>query len=1032
MKIFRAEHKGLRELTARALMFCLVFELILPVFLNADEMPRKGYFRPISVKLSKPVSLQDCYFCVSEDDTAVTVESSDPVMPEKQEKIVYSNCGQNQVAVEKIGISADDVACETPEIKDTQDFSISANDVAVEASAPVAYQLHLPEPQKVVESESIGPDDVAIESSANEVKFNEPQIIKTPPAQIIQYARNFWDEADNQLDKRNISISGTKTFEMKKADVSGDVGHFSTENYDSIPGFHLDQSLHLEIDGNITENSTVHAVLDDKDDEDRRFTVNIDGPAWKFVMGDFPLALEGTEFTLFRKEVRGIMAQGSLHEKFKSIFLFSQSKGQARREQFRGAGQQQEFRLQGSPVVQNSERVSVDGKMLTRGSDYLVDYEDGLVKFLPHILPIEVTQWIVIEYEVSDKNLAFSRNLFGTRQIFEYSKNRQLGLSWLREVDDSTPKAGENASGTATPMQHDILGADINWKINQNVAVSGETAVSYLDPNKNSEQAPGDKCLTGHASKLSINGNTSKASGDLTFKRIDKDFKVVGREGGVTELGERGLVNDILSGRAKFEYRFADSLKFFASGEKSETNLSDDPAVSSIDFTDKNAGFVYKSASLGRLEIRGGRQQDKETSPSLRSDIVRKTATAVWDRRFGKINAQAKMQNTAYDDTVNLSSDSAVLEMGVNLGAEADKTFSWNVGVSRITVQDELAPDDLRSETRNYNLDLNYEPNRVFNARGLFQWRREDDFYANSRSDTEIADSQFRYEPTRDLRTQLKYKIENTSKVLRDPTLDPEKYILPPSLPNSEKNKQEIVSTFENPVQKTTANFLTDYRINRYLQAYFDWRRRELIDQATDKKVASNDRKSYELRYTPLEKMLVTTEYEVGVNRTINPDTELNDYLKSIQVRHEFYEGCFFDATYEERDEDEKFTDANDTHTKSTILGFQRKFNRWASLELGLQHNDIEAKEPSTEWEKRMAVILTPFSRSQRYKFFINHKDISAAKSGTHYEGGLNFSQFIGTDTIIDGEFKKVHSSPGLNGNGYDAVVFNAKMVVTF
>jgi len=122
----------------------------------------------------------------------------------------------------------------------------------------------------------------------------------------------------------------------------------------------------------------------------------------------------------------------------------------------------------------------------------------------------------------------------------------------------------------------------------------------------------------------------------------------------------------------------------------------------------------------------------------------------------------------------------------------------------------------------------------------------------------------------------------------------------------------------------------------------------------------------------------------------------------------------------------------NDSHTRSKILGFQRNFNQWASMELGLQHNIVDSSEPKTEWEKRLAVILTPFSRNQRYKFFINHKDISAEKSGTHYEGGLNFSQFIGTDTIIDGEFKKVHSSEGFSGSGYDAVVLNAKMVVTF
>jgi hypothetical protein len=830
----------------------------------------------------------------------------------------------------------------------------------------------------------------------------------TPPAQIVQYAKNFWDEADQEIKERNIRISGTKSFEMKKADVTGDVGHFSTENYDSIPGFKLDQSLHLEIDGNITENSTVHAVLDDKDDEDRRFTINVNGPVWKFVMGDFPLALEDTEFSLFRKEVRGIMAQGSFHERFKSVFLFSQSKGQARREQFRGAGQQQEFRMQASPIVQDSEKVIVDGRQLVRGTDYFIDYEDGVIKFLPHILPIEITRWIVVEYEVSDKSLAFTRNLFGTRQVYTHEPGRQLGFTWLREVDSTTAKSGTNASSTATPMQHDVVSADTLWRINQSLSLTAETAVSRLDPNRNSDATAQDKGMVGNASRFGLIGKTSRADGELAYRRIDSKFKVVGREGGVLELGERGLVNDIMSGRARLTYKFTGVMTGFADGEKSETNLSDDPTLQAVRYNDFNTGMIWTAENTGRVEVRGGRQHDRESGPARRADLVRDTSAAVWDRKYGKLNTQTKLNRTEYRDSINLASDSEVVEMNFTLGAKADETFSWNAGLSRITVDDELVTDNYRSETRNYNLDVSYEPNRVFNARGLFQWRREDDFLANSRSATEIADSQIRYEPGRDLRTQLKYKIENTSKVIRDPSLDPQKYILPPSLPNSDK-EEEVVTRFENPVQKTTANFITDYRVNRYLQAYFDWRRRDLDDQATNTRVSTNDRKNCELRYTPMEKLMLTTEYEVGLNRNLDPQTELRDSIKSIQLRNEFYEGYIFDATYEEKDENDIYINTNDVFTRSKILGMQRTFNRRASMELALQHNIVDSSDPRKEWEKRLAVLLTPFTRNQRYKFFLNHKDISSRLSGTHYEGGVNFSQFIGTDTIIDGEIKKVH-----------------------
>ena len=71
--------------------------------------------------------------------------------------------------------------------------------------------------------------------------------------------------------------------------------------------------------------------LDDVEDEDRKFTVNIEGSRWRFVLGDFPLALEGSKFALFNKEVRGVLAEGHMHDKITSIFLYAQSKGLSRR-----------------------------------------------------------------------------------------------------------------------------------------------------------------------------------------------------------------------------------------------------------------------------------------------------------------------------------------------------------------------------------------------------------------------------------------------------------------------------------------------------------------------------------------------------------------------------------------------------------------------------------------------------------------------------------------------------------------------------
>jgi len=840
------------------------------------------------------------------------------------------------------------------------------------------------------------------------------------------------EEAETSEDEKKLNISGTKTFEMKKSQVKGDIGHFSTENFDSIPGFHLDQSLHLEIDGNINRSTKVNAVLDDKDDEERRFTVNIEGKVWNFTLGDFPLSIKDTEFTLFRKELRGILAVGNLNERLETSFLYSRSKGAARREQFRGAGQQQEFRLSGRPVVQNSEKVTVDGKLLNRGTDYLIDYEDGVLKFMPKLLPIEITSWIVVEYEVSDSKLAFKRNLMGSRVVYKFPHKGRMGFTFLREADDTTPNSSDSASGTVRPMEHQIWETDGEWKINDRFTLAGENSISIYDPNRNAETAKQDLKLKDSANKLSLIGKTEKVDADITRRFVGKDFRLIGRSDGVTELGERGLVRDILKENGRITYSFTPNWSAFAGLENSRTNLSNDPSLSAIDFKDKLIGLTWKYMPKSQLETRFERQEDRETKNVILSDRDKNVGTLVWDHDFGPVFTQTKIEQTKYEDWVNSASGSRVLHAGLNLGSDKNKKFTWSLAGSHLSVNDGLMKNDLRSQTRNYSIDMNYDPNRVFNARGIFQWRREKDYLVQITQNDEVADSRIQYRPNPDIRSVLKYKVENTTKVVRDPNLDPAKYIKPPSLPVEKKDQEEVVGRFENPVQKRTANFSTSYRLGEKGETNFDWKRRDLKDRHTCEILSFNDRKIYEFRYTPVKKWRFTTEYENGVSRNLSPKNELKDDVKRIALSNEFREGYIVESKYERRKEDDVYVNDNDRLTTSKALDFQRIFSQFAMLEMGLQRNVIEFKQPSREWEKRAALTITPSAKSQRYKFFVNHKNIEAQKAGSHFEGGLNFSQFVGTDTIIDGEIKKVKSSAGINGNGYNGMAANAKMVITF
>jgi len=218
MKPFTAESGRWRIAVMRLVLFCLVFNVIFPQPVAGLEV----------LQGTKPATL-------------------DPVLLKKIRSVVTPKLVQAQTktaaaasasASATNGVAKGKPAKNIANVELALQTSTASAAIAADTSAEDEWEDFLCEDSEAVEFEDqeISADSVALGPLAPKpLNFSAPKRIKTPPAQVLQYAKNFWDEADHQIEKRNINISGTKTFEMKQAEISGDVGHFSTENYDSYP-----------------------------------------------------------------------------------------------------------------------------------------------------------------------------------------------------------------------------------------------------------------------------------------------------------------------------------------------------------------------------------------------------------------------------------------------------------------------------------------------------------------------------------------------------------------------------------------------------------------------------------------------------------------------------------------------------------------------------------------------------------------------------------------------------------------------------
>jgi hypothetical protein len=252
------------------------------------------------------------------------------------------------------------------------------------------------------------------------------------------------EQASSEAERRpplgaGLSVGGAKTFGIT-AGSDRDVT--------------LEQSLRLNVSGNITRDVTVNGYLSDQniplvpegDTEELRaldkVLLEIEGPGVSATMGDYELRVEGGTLASVRRELSGAMGTATIGSA-RLLLAGARSAGEFMSATFRGTdGKQGPYLLSDRSggtdisVVPGSERVWLGGERLTRGTDldYVIDYQVGEITFMerrPILSETEIT--VDYEYTLSD----YERSTYAGRATASLAGGSvDLGGSFFREVDD--------------------------------------------------------------------------------------------------------------------------------------------------------------------------------------------------------------------------------------------------------------------------------------------------------------------------------------------------------------------------------------------------------------------------------------------------------------------------------------------------------------------------------------------------------------------------------------------------------------------
>lgn len=235
--------------------------------------------------------------------------------------------------------------------------------------------------------------------------------------------------------EENLKITGSKTFSLTFS---------NQESYD------LKQSLYLQLNGEISNNMQIEGRLSDSQSQltpegDTREISSLDqvylklyGRQYSILLGDQDFQFDDTSLMQYRTKFEGINLAYS--DKFGLQAAAAVNGGKNQINIIPGIeGKQGPYYLtanvtgQTVQVVPGSEKISVNGVLQNRGSDYVIDYAEGSITFKKLIT---ADSRIVADFQYTDEY--YTQNLFLNSSFINFSPNLKLTHHFIYQADDKS------------------------------------------------------------------------------------------------------------------------------------------------------------------------------------------------------------------------------------------------------------------------------------------------------------------------------------------------------------------------------------------------------------------------------------------------------------------------------------------------------------------------------------------------------------------------------------------------------------------
>ena len=281
---------------------------------------------------------------------------------------------------------------------------------------------------------------------------------------------------------KDLKISGGWTLHGQQDSVSGASQLYNDQNltgqdYRSAGVGALQQTMDMTIQGRVLNAFDVNAHLSNSrygNSFNQAFAFNYKQKGTTLDLGNVNATLTGNELVPFSRSVQGIIFGRDFGNHTTSTNFATITRATTQHGSFVGQGTAGPYYMNASAIIPGSEHVQLNGKDLSAGKDYSIDYNVGQISFLGGLI---VNQTDTVQYSYESQTYNTTPGLLaGTRVTtqskggdavgFTLIKQKAVGVSSNRDgtVTQYFPVYGVASSigGTADPQYKYYLSSSID------------------------------------------------------------------------------------------------------------------------------------------------------------------------------------------------------------------------------------------------------------------------------------------------------------------------------------------------------------------------------------------------------------------------------------------------------------------------------------------------------------------------------------------------------------------------------------------